>query len=253
MKSHEVCAQCGGLPCQKRLSEQDVEVVLAVDENLRYVGKMLRPCKYAKEVARRRRMQANFKRSKIPQKYIGKTFEDYEVTAKNSAAVEWAKWVIENPMQSLYYFGVTGCGKTLLASIIAQELLNKGISVIFGDVPSLLEDVKSTFTQNATLDDGFGYKKSAYDAIIDELCNVDMLILDDLGAENSTEWATERIYSIVNNRYNAAKPIIATSNYDANGLMKHYKGDFRGSLIVSRFREMGKVILVDEIDRRLRS
>ena len=120
--------------------------------------------------------------------------------------------------------------------------MKKGYSVVFGDVPSLLDDIKSTFDRESTVDDGYGYKKSAYEVIMNEIENADVLILDDIGAEKATDWATEKIYSIVNNRYNAQKAVIVTSNFDGEGLIQHY-GGFRGRRIVSRFEEEGGQML----------
>ncbi len=251
-RDNAICAKCTGLPCTKTtIFDKNFTKVIRVFEDWQQLNVAARPCKFALQARQQKRIQQNFKRSRIPPKYIGKTFADYQVTRDNAKAVKWAKRIAENPNRSVYLYGLAGCGKTFLASIVAQELLNKGYSVIFGDVPSLLDDIKSTFNQNATVDDGFGYKKSAYDAIMAELEKVDLLVLDDIGAEKGTDWAIERLYAIINNRYNAQKAVLATSNYDAKGLIDYYKGDFRGMRITSRFEEMGEMVLIGGGDRRL--
>ena len=70
-------------------------------------------------------------------------------------------------------------------------------------MPTLLEILRSSFDDpNTKITD-----------LMDDLAKVDLLVLDDLGTENPTEWAVERLYSIINQRYNAEKPLIVTSNF----------------------------------------
>ena len=242
-QENALCANCSGFPCQKYKGVKGFVNIIKPFEELHFVDVQFAPCKFEVQERKQNRINKNFNRSKIPQKYIGKTFEDYKSTPDNGPAVYWSKWFIEKPENArLYFYGMTGCGKTFLVSIIAQELLKKGYSVVFGDVPSLLDDIKSTFDRESTVDDGYGYKKSAYEVIMNEIENADVLILDDIGAEKATDWATEKIYSIVNNRYNAQKAVIVTSNFDGEGLIQHY-GGFRGRRIVSRFEEEGGQML----------
>lgn len=251
-KNHNaICAKCTGFPCKhtKIFEQRFVKVIEPLEKKEEVIIKSA-PCKFEVQARKQKKAQNNFKRSRIPLKYVGKTFDDYEVTSENAQAVHWAKWLLKNPTRSLYLYGVAGCGKTFLASIVAQEFFKEGYSVVFGDVPSLLDDIKATFEKCSTVEDNLGYEKSAYESIITELENVDLLVLDDIGAEYASQWAMERLYSIVNNRYNAQKAILATSNFDAKGLEEHYKGDFRSQRIISRFMEMGKLILVGLEDKR---
>jgi len=107
----------------------------------------------------------------------------------------------------IYLYGGFGSGKTLLASIVAQEFIRAGKQVIFGDVPSLLSRIKATF------DKGGGTQE-----VVDSYNNCDLLILDDLGAGQSTEWSVSVLYQIINARYASGRRLIVTSNFDLNGL-----------------------------------
>ena len=116
--------------------------------------------------------------------------------------------------------------------------------MIFGDVPSLLDDLKATFDKKS---------ESSFEQLMNDLTRADMLILDDIGAEYSTDWAVERLYTVINNRYNAGRPILSTSNYGKDELKRHFKGNMTGSRIVSRLVEMGEMILIGGKDRRYKN
>ena len=185
------CEKCTGLPCQSRANGW----IPVIGEVTTKFGVDIRvtPCKFTKEKNRQAKISRAFKMAKMPPRYIGKSFSDYEVTADNKTAVKAANELVENPQFGLYIYGKPGTGKTFLAAIIAQELVHKGKTVIFGDVPTLLEILR----------DSFNDKNIKITDLMNNLATVDLLVLDDLGTEIPTEWAVERIYSIINQRYNA--------------------------------------------------
>lgn len=241
------CEKCVGLPCQTgakgwkpviRTGRFGVEVAVT-------------PCKFLIEKERQEKISKAFKMAKMPRMYVGKTFADYEVTKDNARAVKTAKEFLENPQFGLYIYGTPGTGKTFLAAIVAQELIHAGKTVIFGDVPSLLDDLKDTFNKK---------NSETFSNLKDLLCNADVLVLDDLGTENPTEWAVEQVYTIVNRRYNEGdKPIIVTSNFDPNVLADRLNHPTKressyesvtGDRIVSRLLQMCKGITIKGKDRR---
>lgn len=207
-----------------------------------------KPCEYAQQS----RFKAEATLAQIPAKYAKKTFADYETTPENAQVVKKAKWIARDyPPQSLYLYGACGTGKTFLAALIGQEYLRGLRAVIFGDVPTLLDEIKRTF-------DGKGDAQ----AIIDRYGDCDLLILDDLGTGQITEWSVGILYQIVNRRYNAGKPLIVTSNYDLRGLserliVKDKQGNviesMTGRRIVSRLSEMCIQAFLGTNDRRRKS
>ena len=193
-------------------------------------------CKYGVALLKRR----DCLKAKIPARYIGKTFGDYEVTSDNKRAVALARhFITEKPAKGLYLYGNTGTGKTYLASLIAQGFIGAG-TVIFGDVPDLMARLKATFDDGGT------------EALINRYCRCDLLVLDDIGAGQITAWNAGVLYQIINARYNADKPIIVTCNYDLNGLQGALsKTDaFTGKRIASRLSEMCIQAFLGTIDRR---
>jgi len=116
-----------------------------------------------------------------------------------SAAERYA----ENPSGWLILLGGYGCGKTHLAAAIANRCLATGRPVLFVVVPDLLDHLRATYSPVSPV---------RYDERFDEVRNAPLLILDDLGTQNATPWAGEKLYQILNHRYNARLPTIVTSN-----------------------------------------
>lgn len=232
MRADKPCENCKGYPCKKNFGQGFQHFVTVEGEEL-YIRH--KHCPYAK-------IANNTRRAQIPPMYADKTFADYKVDASNANAVKGAK-----TLQSLYIFGSPGTGKTFLAAIMGNEFLKMGKSVMFTDTPSLLDQIKSTFDRETEV---------TLENVMDKLAKVDVLILDDLGTETPTQWAVERLYLVINARYNAQKPLIVTSNYDlqqaAERMNKPKNGEIgvTGSRIASRIRGLCKVVQVGGADRR---
>lgn len=238
-KENAVCEKCTGLPCVRNKTFIEYVSTYEGDDGKRYAEIRACLCKYQVAQNKMNHLKKVFKLAKIPQQYQNKTFSDYKVTADNAQAVKLAKEFVANGEGGLFFFGDPGTGKTFLASIVTQEFLKSNKSVIFGDVPTLLEALRSSF------DD----KNTKITDLMDDLATVDLLVLDDLGTENPTEWAVERIYSIINQRYNAEKPVIVTSNFrlkEIGARLNHPKNasnsypSVTGDRIISRLAQMCK-------------
>ena len=106
--------------------------------------------------------------------------------------------------RGLWFHGDVGTGKTSLAMLIAQAADDAGRSVAVYSVPHLLAEIRSTYDRDSS-----GY---SYLDLFDRLCTVDLLVLDDLGAEKTTEWVLEQLYSIVNERWQSSGSVLVTTN-----------------------------------------
>jgi len=114
-------------------------------------------------------------------------------------AFEFAK----SPDGWLIFAGFNGCGKTHLAAAIANYRLKEGNPVKFVVVPDLLDHLRSTFSPESPV---------SYDQLFEEVKNAPLLILDDLGKQSTTPWAEEKLYQIINHRYNYQLPTVFTTN-----------------------------------------
>jgi len=118
-------------------------------------------------------------------------------------AYELAKEFAENPKGWLILFGGYGCGKTHLAAAIADHRLSQGKPALFVVVPDLLDHLRAAFSPTSEV---------PYDERFEEVRTAPLLILDDLGTQSSTPWAQEKLYQILNYRYNAQLPTVITTN-----------------------------------------
>lgn len=138
-------------------------------------------------------------------------FENYSVTAENESAYKicgrYAERFGELPRknQGLLLWGGVGTGKTFSAACIANALLDRGIPVVMTSFAKLLGK-----------DKGFGIDEE----FIAELNRASLLIIDDLGAERSTDFALEKVYSIIDSRYSTGLPMILTTNLDLQEMQR---------------------------------
>ena len=139
------------------------------------------------------------------------TFETFDVRGNNPnesgrASLEGAFQAASNfaadPDGWLTLMGDTGVGKTHLAVAIAAQHHQKGNPIFFVFVPDLLDYLRFAYSPESTI---------TYDAVLDEVRNTPLLILDDLGREHTTRWAAEKLYQIVAHRYNARAPTVITA------------------------------------------
>lgn len=148
----------------------------------------------------------------------------------------------------LYLTGPVGTGKTYQAAALVRATFRifdppnldayytlgtmRSRPVVWANVPKLLEDIRRSFDAPDTAPDG--------------LDTAPLVVLDDIGAEKPSEWVEERLYCVVNERYEADLPVIVTSNLTPSQL-----GDRVGARLTSRLREMCEMHGLGGRDRRL--
>ncbi len=105
--------------------------------------------------------------------------------------------------------GGYGCGKTHLAAAIANARITRGEPALFVVVPDLLDHLRAAFAPTSA---------TTYDERFEIVRSVELLILDDLGAQSPTTWANEKLYQLLNHRYNAQLPTVITTNRELEDL-----------------------------------
>ena len=100
--------------------------------------------------------------------------------------------------------GDTGTGKTTLGMLVAKAAIAAGRTVAVYFMPKLLAQIRQTYQATEPED--------AYGAFFQRLTSVDLLHIDDFGAESRTDWVLEQLYSLVNERYEDERSILVTTN-----------------------------------------
>ncbi len=117
-------------------------------------------------------------------------------------AFDEAREFAEDPDGWLVLTGPYGCGKTHLAAAIANFRADQGHMPMFVVVPDLMDHLRATFGPRSSV---------SMDRLFEEVKRASLLVLDDLGTQNMTPWAKEKLYQLFNYRYNAELPTVITT------------------------------------------
>lgn len=135
--------------------------------------------------------------------------------------IEFSKMYERN--QGLLFWGTVGTGKSYTAACIANYLLEVNTSVVMTSFVRILQEMQ-------------GFDREREETFTNKLNSVKLLIIDDLGAERSTDYALEKVYGIIDNRYRAKKPLILTTNLTLRQMQE--ATDIRYARIYDRIFEM---------------
>ena len=114
--------------------------------------------------------------------------------------------------KNIIFYGGTGLGKTHLSLAIANAVINRGYSVVYGTAQNLLNDLQN---ENFGRTDNIRYYERA-------VLNCDLLIIDDLGTEFKNSYTTAALYNIINSRILAKLPTIISTNFSSDELEEKY-------------------------------
>lgn len=168
-------------------------------------------CQTAKEKREKAEQQLaniisrNKELANIPEHYLSADIGTVESPDARKIGMNYIRNFEQMGRTGLLLYGDVDTGKTYLAACIANALLNRGISVKW-------------LTSMQIVERGSFFNESEYAEYTRNITSPDLLIIDDLGAERGTEFALERVHSLVDTRISANKPMIVTTNIDINDM-----------------------------------
>ena len=158
-------------------------------------------CKEAERKAKRRRQLQEVSDLGA---FYDKSFRNFNVHVPGiQEAYNCAYEFAQDPNGWLLMIGPNGCGKTHLAAAIANKSLEDGALVLFATVPDLLDHLRAAFAPTSN---------EVYDQLFSRMREAEVLVLDDLGAQQSSPWANEKLFQLLNYRYNSRFPTVITAN-----------------------------------------
>jgi DNA replication protein DnaC len=188
------------------------------------------------------RAQARTLSAVIPRRYRDVSFDRPPVTDIDAGIVravrDYAGRIDDHLAagRGLWLMGPPGTGKTTLAMLVSKAASDAGHSVAIYSLPRLLNEIRDTHRA-----------ERSHVALLDRLSAVDLLHVDDVGAQRSTDWVLEELYSIVNARYEEQRAMLITTNImDRDELCEQIT-----PRTVSRLTEMCDELPVLGHDRRM--
>ena len=205
-----------------------------------------RPCECREQ--RLARVRTRGVASVIPTRYRGVSFErppvsDMARDLQTKAAVAEVRSYIDqlderlDEGRGLWLFGDTGTGKTTLAMLVSRTAIERGRTVAIYSLPKLLARIRRTYDSEPGGD--------SYLSFFERLTSVDLLHIDDLGAEKRTDWVMEQLYALINERYESQRSIMVTTNLPHEELE-----DQVGQRTISRLTQVCDEVPLYGTDRR---
>lgn len=195
------------------------------------------PCKCTLEADKIHRQERYLRLCHLPKDAEDMSFQTFVRRSALAEAYEAAWDIVEGKLEWLTLIGNVDCGKTHLAVAVCLEWLRREKPARYVHVPILLDELRQAYAPGATV---------SYEEQLDFFKNVGLLVLDDLGTENPTAWAQEKLDMIIDWRSFRHLPLIVTSNLPLNRMSPR---------IASRLQRHrpGKVIVIEAKEFRLES
>jgi DNA replication protein DnaC len=178
----------------------------------------------------------------IPKKYRGVSFDRPPITTIREGIVTQVRRYVRDvdakldAGEGLWLHGPIGTGKTSLAMLVSKAALDAGRTVAIYSLPRLLAEIRTTFDEDSA---------HTYTDLLDRLTGVDLLHIDDVGAEKTSPWVLEQLYALINTRYEEERAVIITTNLERDDLAEQIN-----ERTVSRLEEMCLVLPVGGRDLR---
>lgn len=193
-------------------------------------------------------LQRAFQLARIPRKFLGKTLGGFSVKQQAQKHIvddarQFVKAyrgnVADHPSKGLLLTGKVGTGKTHIAVSILKEVIEKGFTGLYWNVPELFLELRRRMDDKS--------EENEFD-LFDQARRVDLLVLDDLGAERTSDYVLDRLYVLINGRYQNDNATIITTNQPMHELAKSVN-----PRITSRIHEMCSPVDFPDGDYRMRN
>jgi len=207
---------------------------------------------------KRSRAERLVENAKIPQRYAACELNNFELRPPHTnqslqlAKIAAERFVEHYPMSTpfgLLFMGPKGVGKTHLAVGIVKQLMRlKSVPCLFRTFPELLKEIQNSYNP---------ISQSSELSLLEPVLETEVLVLDELGAQNPTSWVKDTVGYILNYRYNENKITILTTNYldrdepsDTQKGVSYTLAERIGEQMRSRLYEMCKTIVMKGDDFR---
>ena len=238
------CRRCGSLTAPKFITllgwrQQDhcdsCSVIIAEERERRET-----------ETHKKMTIETYLERSGIVRGILARmTFVTFDNSHKGKAyeiVKEYAEGFGRETTSGLMLYGKAGSGKTHLAVAITRHIIEqKQIQVRFARVVDLLAEIRKTFNENEQ------YRTENESDLISRYTSAPLLVIDDLGAEKTTDWVRQILYQIIDERWIEQKPIIVTSNLNLEELEARFE-----ERIASRVAGMCRLVESRDYDYRVK-
>ena len=196
------------------------------------------PCKCVIPKLKKEQDELQLRMCQLPAATEGWTFAKFirrDFSTKQACDAAWNLAQEAGDVRWLTLMADVNRGKSHLAVAICREWLKRGRPARYAYVPDLLDELRASIREDANV---------PYHQQFDFFCKVELLVLDDLGAEKVTDWVAERLRSIVDYRYRQGLPLVVTSNVPLEELDRRIESRLRRAdgarLIVIEAKEFGK-------------
>jgi primosomal protein DnaI len=250
-KSVDGCKACPGLnACPNALQGHSLvaEPDVCGDKKIAFTSY---PCRHQIAADKKKIMQSRIKSYFVPESVVNMTFDDLENDPDRMEAIKAGmmfslKFQRGKTTRGLYFNGAFGVGKSAIFGAIAQELAGRGVDVLMVYLPDFLGEVKDAI------------KTGEVESKLDALRSVDVLMIDDIGAEPLSIWTRDEVLGPILQRRMERLPTLYTSNLTMYELQKHLSqvkdervpNPTKGARLIERIEPFVTVVKVGGKNRR---
>ncbi|MFS1514029.1 primosomal protein DnaI [Chengkuizengella sp. SCS-71B] len=256
VKEYNQCERCPGLEnCPNDFKGHYTKLTVENSNGLSHIFDQKVSCKKLIASQSQEKIRKRVRSFYIDERALNEGYSANEILMKDAERYKSAKQVTEYIVKSkneglsnigLYLEGGFGTGKTFLMCYMLYELAKSGYTGVIVYVPDFIEDLKEMMKDTGRLKD-----------TVELLKTTDLLVFDDIGAENLNPWARDHVMGTILNYRMNRKPTFFTSNYTLRKLEKHFsftskdgEEEHKAQRIMDRIEPFVKVIEVKGTNKR---